>query len=316
MNTSNLLLRYIYISVFTIFIFSFGYGQERQVNNRLNEILISVRAGKAVSVDESIFYKQQNQSIAITGVKKWITDTLPDVRLYASRIANRIGQASTDKDIRQQAVNLLLKLCEDADTRVTNLAGESLKSYFYLDFDKNAQDIIINYIIHKTYGYSNILKVAGYLNLPGIQEHIKEKISSGSLSRKEKLAAYLALARLGDAEAVDYCLNKVRTLGINNDVVDDVLPDLIYTRQRKCYDYLIEILNNNELSCESPNPDASGKILCGYRIMEYLAPVIEKFPFKTNISGDIITDNYRSALKQTREWFKKNPDYKIKTDKF
>jgi hypothetical protein len=50
--------------------------------------------------------------------------------------------------------------------------------------------------------------------------------------------------------------------------------------------------------------------------MEFLAPVIENFPLKTSVSGDIAVSDYQLALTQTREWFKANPEYIIKTDKF
>ena len=56
---------------------------------------------------------------------------------------------------------------------------------------------------------------------------------------------------------------------------------------------------------------------CGYRIMEYLAPVIKDFPLKTDASGDVITKDYEHALMQVREWLKnKGEHYVIETNTF
>ena len=294
---------------------AFGFSQERLVNKRLDEVLALVRAKKSFSIDESILYKQQNHTVVIQKLESWIIDTMADVRLYAGKIINKTSLVSMDRATRQKSVNFLLKLSGDADTRVANEASGYLKNYTYLDFDQEAQKTIRANIIKKTFGYVNLLKVAGFLNIPDISGPIKEKIASGTLSRKEKWAAYLALARLGDATSVDFCLDEVKKFGLKNNVVYDILPDLIYTRQRKCFDYLVGIIQNNEPLCESANPEAPGKILCGYRVMEYLAPVIENFPLKTGISGDIVTKDYKQALKETRTWFKSHPDYKIVTDK-
>ena len=299
-----------------IFITSIVFGQERLVNKKLDELFTCVSTKRKLPADESILYKSQNHALTLQKMEVWVVDTMPDLRLLAGKIMDRIGLKTTDQSLRQKSVTLLLKLCGDPDTRIANYAGLCLKNYSYLDFDNDAQLTIRNYIKRKTFGYDNMLRVAGYLNISDIMGVIKEKISSGMLSRKEKWTAYLVLARLGDGNAIDYCLNEVKKLKISNNLVYDILPDLVYTHQRKCFDYLIEIIQNNEPLCESANPEAPGKILCGYRVMEYLAPVVENFPLKTSISGDIIAKDYKQALKETREWFKKHPDYKIIANKF
>jgi hypothetical protein len=83
------------------------------------------------------------------------------------------------------------------------------------------------------------------------------------------------------------------------------------------YDYLITVLNDDTKNCMSPNPNSGAQIVCGYRVMEFLAPVIANFPLKTYEGiNQIKTDNYQAALETARAWFKENPDYKIKDDTF
>jgi hypothetical protein len=252
----------------------------------------------------------------LSQVENWLKDSVSEVRVKALKIFNNIATASDKQSVRQRVVNLLLSVYGDQHPKVVNLSGNFLVHFTYPDYDETSKNLIRNYISQQSFGYANLLKIAGFLNLTDLSPVIKEKVYAGVLSQKDRFVAYLALARMGEGDATDYCLNSIKSAGINSNVVYDLLPDLIYTRQRKCFDYLVDILQNNEPLCESANPNTSGKILCGYRIMEFLAPVIENFPLKTSVSGDIAVSDYQLALTQTREWFKANPEYIIKTDKF
>jgi len=291
------------------------YSQEKQVNRKLEEILDNVRDRKNASIDESVLYKTQNHNYVLSRVETWITDSLTEVRIKALKILNNVATVSDNQSVRQKTVSLFLSVYGDQNSKVVNLSGDCLINYRYPDYDEASKNLVKKYVSQKSFGYANWLKIAGFLNLNDLTSVIKEKIYAGTLSQKDKFAAYLALARMGDGEATDYCLNSIKAAGINSSVVYDLLPDLVYTRQHKCFDYLIEILENNEPLCESANPNTSGRILCGYRIMEFLAPVIEKFPLQTSSSGDLLSGDYKQALKLVREWFKANPGYTIKTDR-
>ena len=134
------------------------------------------------------------------------------------------------------------------------------------------------------------------------------------VKRKWNLA--LALARMGDEKALNYCLEKVKKASIDNQIVGYVLPDLLYTRQKAAVDYCVELLYSDEKQCRSANPDSPEAIPCAYRIIELLSPVIIDFPVKVNPAIGLESDNYPETLQSVREWLKANPDYKIRTDNF
>jgi hypothetical protein len=51
--------------------------------------------------------------------------------------------------------------------------------------------------------------------------------------------------------------------------------------------------------------------------MEYFAPVIKNFPLKTDVAGEIKTDDYTKALKKARKWLKKHrEDYEMVKNRF
>jgi hypothetical protein len=95
-----------------------------------------------------------------------------------------------------------------------------------------------------------------------------------------------------------------------------MIPDLLYTRQRECYDEIVAILYSDSKDCRSANPYNEKSILCGYLVMEQLAPYIEDFPLETHGSGEIKMDDYDKALDKLRKWFKKNNSYVILDEKF
>ena len=73
----------------------------------------------------------------------------------------------------------------------------------------------------------------------------------------------------------------------------------------------VGILQDDDCKSASGNPDVDAKILCGYRIMELLAPVIKGYPYKSSASGMIGASIYEEALSVVRKWFADNTEYEI-----
>jgi hypothetical protein len=90
----------------------------------------------------------------------------------------------------------------------------------------------------------------------------------------------------------------------------------VYTRQPAIFKFLEGVINNNSENCQSSNPDSSKKMLCGYRVMEQIAPVIKDFPVKTDETGDLVSNDYVAALQQVRSWFAANPNYSLNSETY
>jgi hypothetical protein len=109
----------------------------------------------------------------------------------------------------------------------------------------------------------------------------------------------LALARLGEKTSIDEILSKLSNKETDNKMINVYYPDLIYTRQRKLYDFLIERMMSKKETCYSANPNAPVKIDCGYRIVEMLAPAIKDFPQRND------SKSAKKWLEKSRKWCKK-----------
>jgi hypothetical protein len=224
-----------------------------------------------------------------------------------------VNSASTV--IRKKAVAMLLTACKDKDSGNSGISYEYLTQFQKIDFEPGSIDSLKNLLQVGNPHLDIALKLAGFLQIADSRTKIGELISAEKASKQAKWAAHLALARMGFDDEVSYCVERCKRIPVNDNVVYNLLPDLIYTRQKAAFDYLIQILNSNEKNCSSPNPDSEQKIYCGYRVMELLAPVVKNFPLELGPSGDIETSNYENALKQTRDWFKVT-DYQIDNSRF
>jgi len=163
----------------------------------------------------------------------------------------------------------------------------------------------------------NLILSAGYLQLTETKRALRRIGNDRNASTNIRVAAHKALARMGDRRALNFLISNVEQAGMNDNVVAVLFPDLIYTQQRRAFDVIIDALFDDVPRCRSSNPNLNVAILCGFRIMEMLAPLIKDFPLEVHASGDIKTDCYREALEITRQWFREHrTSYVILTDRF
>jgi hypothetical protein len=241
------------------------------------------------------------------------SDSVSEERLNSSlAFLKDFVAKSSNKAVKSEVINFILVVAKSKHSSVVAKSFRLLQNIPAKYFGKSALDTIEVMIRRNQRNYSDAILLAGYLNEPVFVDVIKHIfLNSRGFTRQEQWTTYRVLARLGDKDALTYCVKKVTALPVNDQVVDVLFPDLVYTRQKEAIDVLIKVLNSDELLCSSTNPNNDGKILCGYRIMEMLAPVIESFPLKTLPSGDLDVKDYSKALIEVRRWFQANNNYKI-----
>ncbi|MHC1702725.1 MAG: hypothetical protein AB9846_02345 [Tenuifilaceae bacterium] len=214
---------------------------------------------------------------------------------------------SGKEGVRNAGIKFFLTLSRSKDSGVSLLAIKSLKNFHHTNFDEPDIDSICIFLEQYSTVYKETVELAGMLGNQLLLAKIREVFpNSRNFSKPEIWASYKALARLGDKDALDYCIKKIVALPVSDEVIDAIYPDLIYIHKKEAFDVLIKALHSDEKLCTSNNPNAEGKILCGYRIMELLAPEIVDFPVKILPSGDIDSEDYNKSLKKVRKWFMKN----------
>ena len=71
------------------------------------------------------------------------------------------------------------------------------------------------------------------------------------------------------------------------------------------------VIQSDDANCQSADPDRNTRILCGYRLLEYIAYTIVDFPIGIDEDQEAQIDDYEQALLDVRSWFAQNPEYEL-----
>lgn len=240
------------------------------------------------------------------------------VRIKALALIKRHSLLSDDLKWRQECVSNILKLCKDIDSGAAGSAISSLKLYEKSDFSENtiktANEILTTSSI---FHLNDFIRLSGFVGNQNTKAILLNYVSSdSSLTMKRKWNLKLALARLGDEDSFNYCYTKVKTMRMNDKVVDNMYADLAYTRNNIALTYLLQNILSNNKNCISRTPDFEEDVICAYKIMELVAPCISNFPIAIDKYGDLLTEDIKEALAIVRDWINTESQLNINTNKY
>jgi hypothetical protein len=281
----------------------------------IEEYMVKVRTSSYATLPVSVWQDAKNEAKILKVLAPYYSDTATIVRQKAFYIAKRIGQKSKDASVQRTAIDATVRALKEKDTGVVGNAIDALTGFNKNNFSVSAKDSIATLIKPGTPHLDKLLKLAGFLDLKSTIAQIRDIIISPA-PVNAKWAARLALARMGDEEAIQWIVNKLNSANVNDDFVYDAVPDLVYTRQSRIFEFLEGIINSDEQNCHTADPDSEKKILCGYRVMEQIAPAIANFPVKITESGDVDVSEYATALQRVRTWFASNNSYQFNLETY
>jgi len=276
----------------------------QNISRELKKYMQSVQSGEPTEINDQRWYTPENSREVLDNVVDYLKEENVEVQKHASSVILKTGKSSTDAGIRKECVNLLLGECREKDPGLVGYACKALKQFKKQDFDRQAQETLKELIEARPPHYEKIILLNGFVGGEGHLKAMQEAyVNDTLLNSRETWALQMAMARLGDKKHIVNCLQYVKSMDVNDKVVYDILPDLVYIRQKETLDYLVDILKSDEKNCLPANPEYNTPILCGYRVMEYLAPVLQDFPLHVGPSGDIGIDDYEQALATARQYF-------------
>lgn len=258
-----------------------------------------------------------NSTTLLPLLNPFSADSSATVRDFTCELYAAVYNNSADDNAKAGAMTALCAALADSVQHVRNTAAVALEEVPKDAFTVQTKQLVLTSL--SAYGEIDEEQVllTGYLGIEEANEKLQQLKSDPTQENRIRWCCYLALARMRDEPALDFILSATQKQEMNDHVVYNYFPDLVYTRQRKAFDYLVKELFNDSKNCNSPNPNISKEMVCGYRIMEMLTPVIKGFPLKTTAAGTIDSKNYDKALDTARKWFAKHGnDYEIKDDTF
>jgi hypothetical protein len=291
------------------------HGQN--VKTEIQNCFLEINRGNPFIFDYQLLEDKRNAKKALKILPEYYFDSLGAIRMAAAELTFQCGYLSGHPKTRQTSVEYLTFIGKNKDLSLASYALKKLTAYKTEDFSPKSKSVLRDLVNKQHHNYELVVKLTG---LAGMREMIpvyKAKLVHDTLLNKHgRWWMHLAMARLGDTTEINYCLIKTKRMPVNDHFIYHYAPDLIYTRQKKALDYVVEILNSEQKSCVSSHPDYPRNIKCGYRAMEYLAPAVQDYPYKLLASGDLDVEDYKNALLDIRQWFAENPDYEIIANNF
>ena len=255
-------------------------------------------------------FSEQNERGVLSFINPYLTDSSTAVATKAHEIYYAISSKSDDVSIRTLGVQTLLRACSQADREITGTVLDLVIQFNKDDFTLAAKDSVRKLVKNENHHLEELMKIAAFLDLKDLIPDIRPYSQPGNQPSK-RWAAIISLARMGESSAVGEMMKRVSKLPMNDNLVYNIFPDLVFTHRPEAIAFLVEELGSNERNCLSADIEREVRIPCGYRIMEQLAPVIGGFPFDLDESGDLKTSNYPAALATVRQWFSDHNTYVI-----
>ena len=240
-------------------------------------------------------------------------DSVTDVADEAYNIVALAGRNTGNAAGRQAAVRFLAGGLNNGSSRIVSNNISRLRYFGKTDVDTAAQRLIEERLNKwNAIYYEQVAKMAAQLGV-GYEQILSRQMIDKESDVETRWAMHLAMARLGEQRDIDFVTRRAASIPYEyvEDLMRLIIPELIYTRQKQAIDVCVKILQDDDCKCASANPTVDTKILCGYRIMELLAPVVKGFPYAASVTGMIETDDYEGALRMVRKWFADNPDYEV-----
>ncbi len=257
-----------------------------------------------------------NKSELLRSIADNRQDSVEQVRSRAYYAIKRIAADSGDPGVRSQAVGLLVSGVSDRSAAVNSVALSGLQNFSREDFGNGEKQSLNSFLGNSAiFNKDELVRLVGFINDSGETTALSSSLSQATGFRM-RWAYQIALARLGDQRSVDFLLSRIQAAPINDDFVYDIIPDLVYTRNKQIFQFIDEMLMDPNPRCESASPDNNEALSCGYKLLEYYARTVANFPLTLDEYGDLDLDDYQTGLATARTWVNSNPDYSVLNDKY
>ncbi len=221
----------------------------------LDNYFAQIRAGKYANVPAEVS-KPELASGLLKSLSVYAADTLPTVRARAAGLVRTIGLQSKVQSVRTQAVQQLMTAAKDKDTGNAGVVLNYLTGFRKNDFSSAAKDSLYAYFQRKSGNMNTLIRLLGYLNVQKAKNELFALSQEGAAGCKDRWAALLALSRMGDEQAINDVMNRVKRMPVSDALAlaYEVFPDLVYTRRREAFNYLLETLNSDAKNWSRQTP--------------------------------------------------------------
>ena len=279
------------------------------VSNKMDEIMSLMRNNEVVRYEYDYFTAPGNAVSTIVSAGRYYTDSLPKIRCQAYKYASVAALQSGSDSAKMMVVEDLLRSCDDSSSIVVQNAWQELTKFDKKYFTEESKRMLEHIIDNGKFFSEKFFMIGGYVGSENMVSILKNR--RALCEKNQQWYVDLALCRLNDNSSVQAVLSRLSKIKPSLDFVDLLLPDLLYTRQRQIYDWIINDAMTDECKCVSRSPVSERQIPCAYYIMYEIADYIEDFPIDRDEDGEKDDDFSKSDIKNMRTWLGANLNYRI-----
>jgi len=200
-------------------------------------------------------------------------------------------------------IEILLDQLPLASPKEQSAILKSLRKFEFTDYSSSDKDQFTQFISNKKNVSSELVLLCGFLKMDQTLNTLAIKYKNDKHLLQQ---VNIALVRAGDPQKAETLRKNIEKLTVNDDLVYELLPLLVYTKNAKIYDWLLTNILSNEKNCHPADAEGAGNINCAYRIIEAITPNIIDFPLAVDRWGDLKVDSYPKALAMVQDWIKVN----------
>ncbi len=281
----------------------FAQSPEKVVNDRMQQ----VRSRSTVNVDLKILFNPENTSKALSALEKYYTDTTKDVRLEAYNTAALLALKSTNVVVKQKIIAQMVNTLTSSDADVSFTCIKNLIRFNATDFPVASIFKIQQSVNEASNNKGKLARLAAFVCGPVVAPNLSQLLRDNpTLNSTIKSDIKMAMARAGNENLQNRMVQKCKQQVLNNDFVYDIVPELVYTRNKIVFDFLLEAIMRDTKDCTSANNDDTRPMICAYRLIEQVAPYIINFPAKIDEACELKTKDYPALLTEVRGWINAN----------
>jgi len=279
-----------------------------QPHAAISDIFQAHKQGESTYSEVKSLFSSHEPQFILDNCLYYLNSQEESDRQMAVKLIYKVAQQATAQRIKHKATyQLVNKGLRDPSATVIFRTINYLESLPVDCFDTNTKNNLAGTLTSKPPHFKSMIRLSGLLQMDQLIPYYSSILHKDStLNRSTQWNLHLTLGRLGDQEQVNYCIGQVARIGMNDEVIYRLLPDLLYLNHKLVIDFLLDQLLTENNSCSSADPDHEVAIDCGYRLAEAVAPYVQDFPIRVDASGDLDTDNYAQALITIREWITTN----------
>lgn len=274
---------------------------------QLNVLMAQLRNGQVITADRGKILSSNNYKEMADALGKYTADTVLAVRYEALNLLVQSAQRSKDKAIIKKSIHAVIRNAVMNNT-INNQVLGLLKRYSAQDFESGELQEMKSLLESQENNIGNLAKIYAFAAGPLAQNDLKGLLAKPALNKNDKKDLKLALVRSGDEGYAGKMNEILKQQVVNDELIYSALPDILYTRNKAMFSWLLNAVMSDAKKCSSANNDDPAPMICAYRLIEQLAPHLLGFPVKINDKGEIESKDLAGSLAEVRDWITKNKE--------